>query len=90
MLRIELTDATTLCILGRLTAECSEEVKVLMEGQTSLGPLEVDLSEVTYIDHDGEELLRWLGKKGALFKSNMLYPRHVCERLHLVVSNSCS
>ncbi len=83
MLRIELTDTTILHMSGRLTAGCDEEVKVLLAGHPLLSPIVVDLSEVTYVDRDGEELLRWLGQNGALFRADTSYLRDVCERLHL-------
>jgi len=46
----------------------------------------VDLSEVTYVDRAGEEVLCWLGQLGAKFTADNAYGLHVCERLHLGIA----
>jgi hypothetical protein len=43
----------------------------------------VNLSEVTFVDAVGEEVLLWLARIGGEFVAENCYPLHVCERLHL-------
>jgi ABC-type transporter Mla MlaB component len=43
----------------------------------------VDLTEVSYIDTGGEDLLKWLASMGAEFAADNIYAVNVCERLHL-------
>jgi hypothetical protein len=45
--------------------------------------LVVNLSEVTFVDAVGEEVLSWLARIGGEFVAENCYPLHVCERLHL-------
>jgi hypothetical protein len=45
----------------------------------------VDLSEVTYVDSVGEQLLIWLCGLRAKFMAETCYARDVCERLHLTL-----
>jgi hypothetical protein len=45
----------------------------------------IDLSDVTFIDRDGERLLRALAKKGAQLVATGVYIQHVLEQ----VKNSC-
>ena len=46
----------------------------------------IDLNEVTFIDKDGERLLRALAKKGAQLIATGVYVQHVLEQ----VKNSCT
>jgi hypothetical protein len=43
----------------------------------------VDLTEVSYVDSVGEQLLKWLGSVGAKFVAGNVYAVGVCERLRL-------
>jgi len=43
----------------------------------------VDLSEVTYIDSVGEQLLLWLRNSQAKFVAETYHARDICERLQL-------
>jgi len=43
----------------------------------------VDLSEVTYVDADGEEALFWLSQIGVSFKATSYYIIDLCRRLCL-------
>jgi len=72
-------------IAGRLGAECAEEVKhqVLRCGDPHR--LAVDLSEVTFIENSGEEVLSWLGNIGARFIADGFYCLDICQRLHLPI-----
>jgi hypothetical protein len=45
--------------------------------------LVVNLSEVTFVDAVGEEVLSWLARIGGEFVAENCYPLHVCERLNL-------
>jgi len=45
--------------------------------------LVVDVSEVTFVDGVGEDVLAWLGRIGAEFVAESSYARHVCEGLQL-------
>jgi len=87
MLRVDLLDASTLRLSGRLAAGGREVVESVVEpmwgSREALANIVIDLSEVTYIDHAGEEVLCWLGQRGARFKADSSYAIHVCERLQL-------
>jgi len=86
MLRIDLLGTVTLRMSGRMTEGCREEVEAFLGPHPALPNLFVDLTEVTYIDHAGEETLRWLGQLGASFTADNPYALHVFERLHLDVA----
>jgi len=43
----------------------------------------VDITDVTFIDSVGEEVLAFFGRFGAEFVAETSYARDVCERLHL-------
>ena len=45
--------------------------------------LVVDLTEITFIDSVGEEVLVFLGRFGAEFVAQTSYTLEICERLHL-------
>jgi hypothetical protein len=71
---------------GRMTEGCREEVETFWGSRPAPPNLFVDLTEVTYIDHAGEETLRWLGQLGAKFAADNPYALHVLERLHLDIA----
>jgi len=86
MLRVEFQDvanAFTLRVQGRLAGIFAEEVRKLVGQQEMPRKLVVDLSDVTFVDTVGEQVLDWLGRIGAEFVADSSYPRDVCERLHL-------
>lgn len=85
MLRIDLLDTTILRMSGRLAEGCREEVEGIVGAQEALPKMIVDLSQITYIDREGEELLCQLGRRGAKFAADSPYVQHVCERLHLAM-----
>ncbi|MDR3793009.1 MAG: hypothetical protein P4L03_06480 [Terracidiphilus sp.] len=43
----------------------------------------VDLSEVIYVDAEGEEALFWLSQIGVFFKATSYYTIEICRRLCL-------
>jgi len=88
MFRIDVVEEdgkTRMKIAGRLGVECAEEVKreVLRCGDPNR--LAVDLSEVTFIQNNGEEVLAWLGNIGARFIADGFYCLDICERLRLPI-----
>ena len=89
MLRIDLMGTSTLRMSGRMAEGCLEEVETFVGLNGVLPDMIVDLSEVTYVDRDGEEVLCWLGQLGAKFMADNSYGLHVCERLHLSIAEPC-
>lgn len=90
MLRIDLLESGLLRMSGRLAEGCRAEVETFVSSHATVPNTVVDLSEVTYIDWAGEEVLCWLGQRGMRFTANNSYPLHICERLHLSVVDSRS
>jgi hypothetical protein len=86
MLRIDLLGTTTLRMSGRMAEGCREEVETFVGLHGALPSMVVDLSEVTYVDRVGEEVLCWLGQLGAKFTADNSYGLHVCERLQLSIA----
>jgi len=50
--------------------------------------LVVDLTDVTFIDSVGEEVLSFFGRFGAEFAASTSYALDVCERLHLRLADA--
>jgi hypothetical protein len=73
----------TLKMEGRLTGPWAEQARSLVTNDIVPKGLIVDLSEVSYVDPVGEDLLNWLGSIGATFVATNVYAAGVCERLHL-------
>jgi hypothetical protein len=87
MLRLDLFDTAVLRVSGRLADGCREEVESFIAAQGRLAKnLVVDLTEVTYIDRTGEQVLIWLAGRGAKFTADGAYVLDICERLHLSLS----
>ena len=86
MLRVEFQNAAntlTLRIEGRFVGTFAEEARTLVTRCKIPSGLVVDVSDVTYIDDHGEQVLAWLGRIGAEFVADSSYTRDVCERLDL-------
>jgi len=86
MLRAEFhrfPDLTRMRLEGRLVDLWARSVRAM--ASTCLPPpaLLVDLTDVTYIDAIGEEVLQWLAKVGARFSADSCYSISICERLSL-------
>jgi anti-anti-sigma regulatory factor len=90
MLRISaqfLGEVISIKLEGRLADQWAEELQKL--AVRALGThgrgvrLDVNLTEVTYIDHSGEDVLRWLSKLGAHFIANSTSSQWLCERVGL-------
>ena len=86
MLRAEirwLKNGPTLKMAGRLVGDWPEQARSLVTKNIIPKGLIVDLTEVSYIDPVGEELLKWLASIGAEFVARSIYALDVCERLDL-------
>ncbi len=90
MLRVEFNhdgNGTLFVLLqGRLVGPYAEDARMTLARYQVPPTIVVDLSEVTFIDSLGEEVLLWLGRMGSEFVSDNVYARSVCERLHLHIS----
>lgn len=86
MLRVEVNDsanALSLKLQGRLVGEEAKNARTLMMRHSAGMRLIVDLTELTFVDAVGEDLLSFFGRFGAHFIAETSYSRDVCERLHL-------
>jgi len=89
MLRVDIRDsANTLSIKleGRFTRVDAENTRMLVTRCRNGVRLVVDLTEVTFIDSVGEEVLSFFGRFGAEFLAQTSYALDTCERLHLRLS----
>ena len=86
MLRITLPTASHsgLFILeGRLTGLWAKELLRVARAKDQGYDNIFDLQEVFYVDSKGEEVLRWLGGRGAKFITESAYGKDLCHRLKL-------
>ena len=86
MLRVEIRDSTnslSLTLEGRFTGDEAENTRTLITRCREGMRLVVDLTDVTFIDSVGEEVLSFFGRFGAEFAASTSYALDVCERLHL-------
>jgi len=89
MLRVDIRDsanALSLKLEGRFTANDAENTRTLMARWHHGMTLVVDLTEVTFIDSLGEEVLSFFGRFGAEFVAPTSYTLDICERLHLHIA----
>jgi hypothetical protein len=78
-----LASGPTLKLEGKLVADWAEQARCLVTKDVLPKGLIVDLTEVSYIDSVGEQLLKWLASVGALFVAGSVYAIVVCDRLRL-------
>ena len=86
MLRVEFEDVgatVTMRLQGRFVGPFAKDTRDLVTHSKIPPRLVVNLSEVTFVDAAGEEILSWLARIGGEFVAETCYPLHVCERLHL-------
>jgi hypothetical protein len=68
---------------GRLVGDWAEQaLSLVARGPVPKG-LIIDLTEVTYVDSIGEQVLNWFSSIGAVFVAQNIYAAAVCERLNL-------
>jgi len=68
---------------GKLVADWAEQARYLVTKDVLPQGLMVDLTEVSYVDSVGEQLLKWLASVGAVFIGGSVYAFAVCDRLRL-------
>jgi hypothetical protein len=89
MLRVEMHDSANSLVLriqGRFTGEGAEDVRELVTRCHIEMSLVVDLTDLTFIDSVGENVLLFLKRFGAEFTSETAYSLDVCERLGLPIA----
>lgn len=79
----ELASGSILKMEGTLVGEWAREAKSLITNGPIPTGLVIDLTEVTYIDSVGEQVLAWFASVGASFRAKAVYAASVCERLEL-------
>ena len=81
-----LASGPTLKLEGKLVADWAEQARCLATKDVLPKDLIVDLTEVSYVDSVGEQLLKWLASVGAVFIGGSVYAFAVCDRLRLPLS----
>ena len=91
MLRVEMHDGNGTLVVrlyGRLTAEYGEQIQTLLIRCNPETKLVVDLSELTFVDSNGEEVLSSFGQQHGEFIADNVYAKNLCERLKLPLARS--
>ena len=86
MLRVDMHNSDHIVILkleGRLTCEGADHVRTLATRCPAQMRLMVDLTDITFTDSVGEEVLSLFGRFGAEFVAETSYALDICERLQL-------
>lgn len=78
-----LASGPTLKLEGKLVADWAEQARRLVTKDVLPRGLMVDLTEVSYVDSVGEQLLKWFASAGAVFVAGSVYAFSVCDRLRL-------
>lgn len=79
----EKDDTTTMSIEGRFVGRYAEDARSLLASKEIPGKLIIDLSELSWADLIGEEVLCWLGSIGCKFVAGNAYSSFLCEKLRL-------
>ena len=86
MLRVEIHDSANILSIkleGRFTGNDAENTRILATRCREGIRLAIDLTDVTFIDSVGEEVLSFFGRLGAEFAAATSYTLDVCDRLLL-------
>jgi hypothetical protein len=94
MLRITVTEGASeqrWVLQGRLTGNSVEELttnwRINRQDRAPTESCIVDLSEITSIDKDGEEVLLMMIRDGAKFVATGVYTKHLLESLSAEIAN---
>ena len=91
MLRVEMNNSDHTVILkleGRLTGEGADHVRNFVTRCPTHMKLMIDLTDVTFIDSVGEEVLSLFRRFGAEFLAETSYSLDICERLQLSLARN--
>jgi len=86
MLRVEFHsngNPVVMRIEGRLVGTFAEDARSLVLAKKIPEGLIVDLSELSYVDVVGEDVLRWLARMGCQFIPGNTYSSYICKSLGL-------
>ncbi len=89
MFRVEMhhgANALVMKIEGQLSGDYAEYTRTLVTRCNTGMSLVVDLTDVTFADSVGEEVLSLFGRIGVEFIADNAYSRDLCERLTLRVA----
>ena len=93
MLRMEfyeLADCMKMRMEGRFVRDFAEHARTLIGHSKVPSKLVVDLSEVSFVDEVGEEVLLWFKEIGTTFVAESAYSRDVCDLLQLPMESERS
>lgn len=79
----KIANGPTLKMEGRLVGDWAEQARSLVTKNSVPKGLIIDLTDVTYVDSVGEQVLNWFKSIGAAFVAKGIYAAGVCERLRL-------
>lgn len=79
-----LENGPTLNMEGKLAGDWPQQARDLVTKDIVPKGLVVDLTDVSYVDSAGEQLLKWLASVGAVFAARSVYAVAICERLRLL------
>ena len=79
----QLKNSPTLKLEGRLVGAWAEQAKDLFAKDSVPKGLVVDLTDVSYVDLVGEQILNWFRSVGAEFAAGAAYAGFICERMNL-------
>ena len=90
MLRITATttDKVVLRLEGRLVGPWVDELRKTVWRTEGCRQLEIDVSDLTYVDEDGEKALSWLHSMGARFQGKSPFSEFLFERLKIPLHSS--
>ena len=71
---------------GRLVGNFAEAARTALTRRKLRWKLLVELTNLTYVDEVGEELLLWLRQIGAEFRAENSYSHFLCNRLQLPIA----
>jgi hypothetical protein len=90
MLRVEFQDVSGVTMIrmeGRFVGKFAEDSRELILRSQFPSKLVIDLSEISFVDEVGEEVLSVFGRIGMKFVANgNVYARDICQRLRLPLS----
>lgn len=83
-------DRITMQMEGAFVGDFAEHARILVGHSQSASKVVVDLSEVSFVDQAGEQVLLWFKSIGVTFDANSAYSREVCDRLLLSIKGEGS